>query len=178
LCRRRHKQKRQGKTNVVRHFEKGYKCSGSFGGGLCKTVKDDISLKFAYKLVCTSARNKDIGWGRNYLSFSVLASRIAPETRLKRNGFDIVTLGRIDSAVIETVNLRASPDVQSKRVDYLPYDFYDNPNYPKSVPKGTKIKLLARTVDKLTVKNIANYWYCIEVGALDNVWVFGEYVKQ
>ena len=158
------------------YFEKGYKCSGSFGGGRCKIEKNEKSLEFFLRLNCQSAKNKDIGWGRNYITFDVKGSKISSGTEIIFENYPIVTLGGIEGKVVETLNLRAGPSVDSKRIDYMPADFYDNPNYPKSAPKGTKIKILARTKEKSQVKTDKDYWYCIRIGALSNVWVFGKFI--
>jgi hypothetical protein len=149
----------------------------SLGEGSCYLENPADDLFYGSYLVCESKYNSDFLLGQNIkgnkLKFPVRTTLLINVKRRYQNQ-NIVTLGLADAEALQNVKIRRSPSVSGEAVKYFPEIYGD---YLEYVPKGTKLTLIARTENKITVEKWNNYWYLVNAGAVMNVWVYGEFVK-
>ncbi|RPJ04286.1 MAG: hypothetical protein EHM28_13685 [Spirochaetaceae bacterium] len=76
----------------------------------------------------------------------------------------------------EVLNTRVSPSVNAQRKTFSTMQ-----GLHSTIPKGSAIRILARTADKVKIGDVENYWYYIEYWPDDSgtvhAWVFAEYIK-
>lgn len=87
-------------------------------------------------------------------------------------------------STVDTLMVRNSPSAKADPVQWLEDGNNDSPR--TSFKKAEKVKVIARTKDKMDVGRMSNYWYYVEIDAVDedhpvfilkNGWVFGEFLK-
>ena len=112
---------------------------------------------------------------------------------------EIVAVTPYDVKVTSAVAMRAKPDLSGKKVKCTQWADHDDESvedgkngwvcesgcYRDSAyaPKGTTLKVEAKTKGKLRVKKWQNHWYRVTTEDLEcpdkkDVWVFGEFVKK
>jgi len=100
-------------------------------------------------------------------------------TARKLGTFDILTMGLVSTEIKENAKIRKEPkktaqNFQCKYQGTQPQDF---------ISAGTKVEVIARTLDKSKVDNWENYWYYLRTeedwygDGCPTGWVFGEFVK-
>jgi hypothetical protein len=117
--------------------------------------------------------------------------RFEKGTEFKLNDDKVIMMGEIEAVTTDNLKFREQPDINSR--DY--YVLFPNGKDLNFLPKGMKIILLYRTVNKERVKFWKNYWYYIKLDTLENYkvyylddegnkkeilgnefWIFGEFV--
>jgi hypothetical protein len=149
----------------------------SLGEGSCYLENPTDDLFYGSYLVCESKYNTDFLLGQNIkgnkIKFPVKGS-ILKNVKRRYQNMNLVTLGLGDAEAIQNVKIRKAPSIAGEAVKFFPDIFGDSFEF---VPKGTKLTLIARTENKVKVEKWNNYWYLVNVGAVSNVWVYGEFVK-
>lgn len=144
----------------------------------CVLSTDSTSLRFMEKLICNGGK----------LKFNNASKSVPDGTIRKVNGHKVVVWNR---EMLTTWNLviRSQPTTKSPAKTYrvLRTQGYKLKEM-KAIPRGQKVRVLARTIFKSTVGEWKNYWYYIayqdtEMGPgaayyiNENGWVFGEFLK-
>lgn len=88
---------------------------------------------------------------------------------------NVVTMGMKKGKTTSDVKIRKGPDVKSEVISFQPEMFTDYSG--TAVPLGFSVTVIARTSDKVQVKEWNNYWYLVNVGFHEEVWMYGEFVK-
>jgi hypothetical protein len=83
-------------------------------------------------------------------------------------------MGMKKGVTTSAVKIRKTPEAEGEELVYFSEIFAPE---QKSVPNKTSVTIIARTLEKQTVQKWENYWYYVQVGAHDGVWMFGEFVK-
>jgi hypothetical protein len=97
------------------------------------------------------------------------------------DGIKAVTVGAVNSVATDNVKIRSAPSVNANAYEYSPSIEQGNAGF---VPKGTRVKLLARTSAEEKVQTWTNYWYYVELvdsPTLNNhrfAWLFGEFIER
>jgi len=152
-------------------------CDETFGDGYCAIDESVQDIEIALFLRCKSPNPKSFGFAKNGIRFPLNSTKRPIGSIVKIEGKDVRYLGRKKGTVIETVNIRVKPSIDSPKNPYFPTD-ERNGEFLDAVPKGTKISILGKTVEKDKVKNWQNHWYITEVGHNDRAWLFGEFVQE
>jgi len=142
----------------------------------CSLIPEKNAMDHIEKLFCSKQFN-----------FKNLTLKVPNGASRVLKGYPVYVYKR---EMITTWNLviRSKPTVASKKVFYVERVIKgDNVKdvTRKSIPKGSKVKVLARTTKKHKVGKWSNYWYFIiiqSVGDHNNFeekegWVFGEFLK-
>ncbi|EPG64660.1 hypothetical protein [Leptospira wolffii] len=129
---------------------------------LCKIYRTDKSVRYIYSIACGK------------LVFNNEDHLVSEGLSREFEGTSVITMGRKIVETTDNVKIRIKPDVNSKVVSYSK-EFDEAPL--AFVPKGTKVTLIARKLNKDQVKNWINYWYYVDVGVTSGVWMYGEFFK-
>ncbi len=96
---------------------------------------------------------------------------VKPNLRRKVNGVDVITTGAVMGTTTQNVRVRAGPGVDAPALKYGTLD---------SAPKGSSVRVLARTLEKERVQQWTNYWYYVEntgqEGSPRFGWMFGQFI--
>jgi hypothetical protein len=97
---------------------------------------------------------------------------VRPNLRRKVDGIEVVTMGAVFGMTTQNVRVRAAPSVQAGIIRFPTSDYH---------PKGSSVRLLARTVQREKVQQWTNYWYYVENTAMEESprygWMFGEFLE-
>jgi hypothetical protein len=152
-------------------------CSSTLGEAKVDLIKDDYSLYYKEYLFFESRYNKQLlmeGKENDNFLLPVPGTEVPPgETRMISR-WQVVTMGMKKTFTTTFTKIRKTPEESGEEVAYYPAIFEPE---QKSVPKNATVTLVARTMEKYTVNNKEDYWYFINVGACDGVWIWGGCVK-
>lgn len=140
----------------------------------CTLGKTDQSLFRQVYLHC----------GKNQ-RFWAMEPKVSANLTRKHGGQQVTTMGLKDGQITEEAMFRVKPSKSAAAISCQFYGNDMNAQKRKSLSKGTKIIVLARTLEKANVDKWSNYWYLIRphLSWEDNCdqepigWVFGEFVK-
>jgi hypothetical protein len=114
--------------------------------------------------------------------FFITCDRFRSTGKLKKyNNIEVYTLGRQKVNVLENLNIRALPTINSKKINFS--ETCVSCGYTTSyIPKDTTIEVYARTTKKDKVQEWNNYWYlwCIYDDLQQKAtygWVYGEFLE-
>jgi len=153
-------------------------CENTLGDAWIDLIKDDYSLYYKEYLFVKSKNNKHVlinGDEENDQFLIPVPGTEVPEgeTRMVKNT-TVITMGMKKGITTSSVKIREIPAADGKELAYYPAIF--EPEL-KAVPKDNPVTVIARTTEKQKVSKWENYWYYVQVGAHDGVWMFGEFVK-
>jgi hypothetical protein len=152
-------------------------CSATLGEAKIDLIKDDYSLYYTEYLFVQSRYNKQLlmeGKENNNFRLAVPGTEV-PEGQIRMVGqTQVTTMGMKKAVTTTSVKIRKTPDIQGEELPFYAEIFAEE---QKSVPKSTSLTVIARTMEKSMVAKHENYWYYVQVGAHDGVWMFGEFVK-
>jgi hypothetical protein len=138
-------------------------------------IVNDNSFRFPYSL-------KMVGTTINI----VLRSKIL-DAGCKRIICDreVITLGDKKGVTSVEVRLLSEPNVKSK---ILPFSFDEEPGEIDEFspcPKGTELRVIARTKELQQLEGVENYWYFVELRVQDRgnvvpryAWIFGNKISM
>lgn len=89
-------------------------------------------------------------------------------------GIPVITMGCAKGVTVSNVKIRKGPSVSAEALSYMRSHGDDAQDF---VPQGTKVTVIARTVKKEKVLSWENYWYLVDAGAEEEVWMYGEFVR-
>ena len=96
---------------------------------------------------------------------------VRPNLRRKVKGIEVVTMGAVFGMTTQNVRVRTAPSVKASIIKFPTLGY---------CPKGSYVRVLARTVQKELVQQWANYWYYVENTAQEESprygWMFGEFI--
>lgn len=166
-------------------------CNQSINNGICSIVEDYDSLFYSKKLLCQSISNKDkMGFHEDGIDYDVESSKVkaGEKKRIRKarifyeDGYrvkeeievdiPVIVMGEIEGTVKTNLKMRNRPSTDAHIIQFIKDEGYSPMKY---IPKDTKIILLARTEEKVTVDKWSNYWYYVYAG-FSGGWVFGEFV--
>jgi hypothetical protein len=152
-------------------------CSGSMGEAVC-SVQSDANNMYYYKFfVCTSQKNKNaISTNVANMNCPVENSKIMAGMSKFYKGIPVVTMGQAKGSTTTSVKIREKPSINSKSLEYIK-ELFAPDSVQQSVPANTEVIMIARTRDRDKVQNWNNYWYLVNVGVMNEVWMYGEFVK-
>ncbi|MCW7483271.1 SH3 domain-containing protein [Leptospira kanakyensis] len=157
--------------------EQKKKCSNSFNDGICSITEDKLNLEYQYELVCYSKKPYKIYTSfsdeSNEISFNIKKYILPIGSIRKYNDVEIYTLQNKIGISKENVSLREGPGVDFPKTDYV-VNVYDGPRFV-SLPKGKKVTIHGRTLQKQSVKSWENYWLLISIDDTRMVWAFAEF---
>jgi hypothetical protein len=137
------------------------------------------SLYYNEKLDCVKDFDPDIP-----VSYYNLSSKLKSGERRMIDTTQVTILHKTFVSTVDALMVRNSPSAKAEPVQWLEDAKYDSPR--TSLKKSEKVKVIARTIDKMDVGKMNNYWYYVEIEAVDedhpvfiikNGWVFGEFIK-
>ncbi len=153
-------------------------CESTLGNAWIDLIKDDYSLYYKEYLFVKSKNNNHVliqGDQDNDNFLMPIPGTEVPEGETRMVGAtQVITMGKRKAFTTSAVKIRENPAADGKELAY--YSAIFEPEQ-KSVPKNTWVTLIARTTEKQKVSKWENYWYYVQVGAHDGVWMFGEFVK-
>ena len=154
-------------------------CKNTFTAGDCKIEESKYSLENRYILACYFNKKFQLftseSKASNELGFDIHLYRFPAGVTRNHWGHEVVTTGDATGIVMESVILRSGPGIEFPKRDYV-VNAYDGP-FLKSVPKGKKVRVLARTPVKQKVKTWENYWLVISIDDSRETWAFGEFIQ-
>jgi hypothetical protein len=152
-------------------------CSGSMGEAVCSLQSDANSMYFYKFFVCTSLKNKNaVSTSMASINCPVENSKIKAGTSKVYKGIPVVTMGQVKGSTTTSVKIREKPSIDSKSLEYIK-ELFAPDSVQQSVPANTEVVVIARTRDRNKVQNWNNYWYLVNVGVMNEVWMYGEFVK-
>jgi len=152
-------------------------CSGSMGEAVCSVQSDATSIYYYKYFVCTSQKNKNaISTNVASMTCPVENSKIKAGTSKVYKGISVVTMGQVKGSTTTSVKIREKPSINSKSLEYTK-ELFAPDSVQQSVPANTEVVMIARTRDRNKVQNWNNYWYLVNVGVMNEVWIYGEFVK-
>jgi len=146
-------------------------CESNLGRASCSFELLTNDLYHAYGLVC----RQDHKHGSGDFVFPLNETVVSAGAKRVHNGVTVVTLGMLKGRTTNAVNIRRSPSANAQIVPYHA-QLLPSPGDP-FVPKDTAVVVIARTERKEQVKAWNNYWYLVNVGRNQEVWMFAEFVK-
>ena len=166
--------------NVCKQFadtDEEVDCSSTLGEAKVDLIKDEYSLYYKEYLLFESRYNKELlvdGKANDNFLLPVPGTQVPEgETRMISK-WQVITMGMKKGITISSVKIRTTPEENGEEVLYTPALFEPEQN---SVPKNVSVTLVARTTEKQTVNGKEDYWYYVQVGANEGVWMFGGGVK-
>jgi hypothetical protein len=152
-------------------------CTSTLGEAKIDLIKDDYSLYYKEYLFVQSKSNNQLlmeGKDNNNFRLPVPGTEVSEgESRMVSN-VSVTTVGMKKGTTTSSVKIRKTPSADGEEVLY--YSALFEPEQ-KSVPSNTQLIVVARTNEKVKVGKWENYWYYVNVGANDGVWMFGEFIK-
>jgi hypothetical protein len=165
---------------ICRQFadaEEGIDCSNTLGDARIDLIEDEYSLYYSQYLFIESRNNKQLlmeGKENDNFRMPVPGTEV-PEGETRMIGkWQVITMGMKKGVTTSAVKIRKTPEAEGEELVYFSEIFAPE---QKSVPNKTSVTIIARTLEKQTVQKWENYWYYVQVGAHDGVWMFGEFVK-
>jgi hypothetical protein len=153
------------------------KCINSFNDGICSIKENKFSIEYKYELECISKQDYKIFTSDSELSNKIhfdIKKYILPIGSIREfNNIKIYTLQNKIGISKDNVSLREGPSIDSPKIDYV-VNVYDGPRL-SSLPKGKKVTIHGRTLQKQSVKNWDNYWLLISIDDTKFVWAFAEF---
>jgi len=147
----------------------------ALGRAICRVVATPESLYYRQSLICKSEPGQQLQDNGEYtVTLPFPQTKVSQGTKRVFNGTSIITLGESKGTTTSSVHIRNAPERVAQAVDYIP-DL--GQNSISSVPPGTTVIVIARTEKKEHVNNWNNYWYLVNVGLNQEVWMFAEFVK-
>lgn len=152
-------------------------CSKSFfGEGICHIEESKDDLLYSKYFVCKPIKGDIFTCSDTYninehFKFPLYDTRIKPGTKRNIDGFSVITMGQILAVTTHEALLKKLPEMKSKTIEFnlsnkiLPFN---------KVPAKTQILIIARTENKHRINDSSNYWYYINVGYTEGVWIFGD----
>jgi hypothetical protein len=165
---------------ICRQFadsDDGIDCSNTLGEAKIDLIEDPYSLYYTEYIFVESRVNKQLlmeGKENDSFRMPVPGTEVPEgETRMISK-WQVITLGMKKGVTTSAVKIRKTPETNGEELMYYPEIFASE---QKAVPKNTSVTAIARTMEKEKVNKWENYWYYVQVGAHDGVWMFGEFVK-
>lgn len=148
----------------------------NYAGLALTTEKSEGDLYYTQYLVLEASGKRPVIGNLARLRFGMPDTKVPAGSRRSYDGMPVVTMGMQKGVTTTNAKIRVKPSTGAKPVQYLDSPF--GPSSPKeSVPAGTPLVVRARTAEKEQVGQWNNYWYLVDVGVHENVWIFGELVK-
>jgi hypothetical protein len=152
-------------------------CSSTLGEAKIDLIKDDYSLYYTEYLFVQSRYNKQLlieGKQNDNFRLAVPGKEVPEGLTRMVEQTQVTTMGMKKAVTNTSVKIRKTPDVHGEEIPYYAEIFADE---KKSVPTSSPVTVIARTMEKTLLGKHENYWYYVQVGAHDGVWMFGEYLK-
>ncbi len=133
-----------------------------FARGQIRRLEDSVYQEYAIALS-----------GGNAPPLVLLSADFTVRPNLSRevNGVPVVTVGAVMAMTMQNVRVRTAPSVKASLIKFPTLDY---------CPKGSYVRVLARTVQKEQVQQWTNYWYYVEnLGEPESPrygWMFGEFL--
>jgi len=150
-------------------------CDQSLGHAFCKIEPSPNDPYYAYRLRCTSEKNRKF-FGTDNIVFVFPQTAVPIGTLKIFKGIRIIVIGAIGTTTTG-VKIREAPSPDADAIEYRPEIYPGAPPWKPFVPSGVKVSVVARTEAKQKIGNWLNYWYLVNVGANREVWMFAEFVK-
>jgi hypothetical protein len=152
-------------------------CSTTLGEAKIDLIVDEYSLYYKEYLFVQSKTNKQLLMDspeNDNFRVPVPGTEVPEgEQRMIKN-IPVTTMGMRKGITTSAVKIRKTPDAEGEEIPYYPALFEPE---QRSVPNNTNLTVVARTNEKVKIGKWENYWYYVNVGANDGVWMFGEFVK-
>lgn len=131
--------------------------------GEIRRLEDSVDQEYAIYL--------SDGWESPSLVLLSGDFTVRPNLRRKVNGVEVITLGGVGGMTTQNVRVRVAPSIQAGIIRFPTRDYR---------PKGSYVRVLARTLQRERVQQWTNYWYYVEnTGERQSArygWMFGEFV--
>ncbi len=138
--------------------------------------KSDADLYYSQYLVLELTVMKADVCNLPRLQFGIPDTKVPVGSLRSFDGIEVATMDMQKGVTIVNAKIRLKPSIKSKSVQYMETPY--GPGLPKeSVPAGTTLVIKARTLEKEQVNQWNNYWYLVDVGVHENVWIFGELIR-
>lgn len=185
----------QGKWNAEPDHP-GYEYKLSFKKGIAKYIQAIAELDVPGDMRCTLLRTeKALQYtdllscmpvvGGNAVEFYDTNAEVKAGAERMVDGIAVIYTPAFKKPTT-TVIVRKAPSKSSEALSWYSRKKDGTVEERKNLRKGEKISVLARTREKLQVDKWNNYWYYVDIDAIDamgNVplsergWVFGEFLK-
>jgi hypothetical protein len=154
-------------------------CNKTLGRAECTIINDSKSLYYTTFIKCISLNNKNVlGFNSPDVLFPIPEYKVKSGEERVYKGVNVIVLTDSTGVTTSNVKIRKSPTINSESIKYTDKLYLDPSSKTyDSVPKDTQIKIIARTKNKDKVDKWTNYWYLINVGITDEVWMYGEFIK-
>jgi hypothetical protein len=154
-------------------------CDRTLGKAECTIINDGKSLYYIKFLKCISSVNKNVlGFNSSDVSFPMPEFKVKSGEERVYKDVKVIVLTDSNGTTTSNVKIRKSPNINSESIKYTDKIYFDPTSKTYDfVPKDTQVNIIARTKDKVRVDKWNNYWYLINVGITDEVWMYGEFIK-
>jgi hypothetical protein len=152
-------------------------CAETMGEAVCVIQSRPADLYYFKYFVCTSKNNRNaVSSNMPDMPFPILDFTVKAGTSKIFRGIPVITMGMAKGVTTTGVKIREKPSVNAKSLEYITRMF-DPGTEQQSVPEKTDVTVIARTRDRDRVQSWNNYWYLVNVGVMNEVWMYGEFVK-
>lgn len=148
----------------------------SMGKAVCYLKKTPKSIYDRARLIVRSLQHKDVTGMTpgDRIPFSFPSGKIKAGERITFQGMQCISMGQRKGLTTRNVKIRIKPSLQGKALHF--YSFLYDPNN-SCVPKNTQVKIILRTASKNRIGRWYNYWYLVDVGIMNKVWMYAEFVQ-
>lgn len=166
---------------ICRQFadtDDGVDCFTTLGEAKIDLIKDDYSLYYTEYLFVQSKSNKELlmeGTVNDNFRLPVPGKEVPEGVTRMVGTTEVLTMGMKKGFTNSAVKIRKTPDAKGEELAYYSEIFAPE---QKSVPNNSPVTVIARTTQKEVIGKWENYWYYVQVGAHDGVWMYGEFVKM
>lgn len=150
-------------------------CFKTLGEAECFIVEDLNSFYYSKKLVCKSYGGKWMDTVTIKVEFPLMTSKVKADEKRTIDNVPALTTGITNATIIETANLKKSPNETSENIEYYE-EMYEEAK--SMIPANINVKVLAKTEEKAKINGVEDYWYYIEANYFtQNAWIFGKSLK-
>lgn len=151
----------------------------AFGKGICRLEKHSNDALYGSYFVCKPDRGFDIQCGdvrsiEECFKFAVLPSKIPAGVTMQIDRIAAVVLGQMKGIIVRKTKLRNFPSARGRVVGFIRHRKLTP---LEQVPVDEPVLLIARTAKLDHLNGSRHYWYYVNIGYNEGVWVYGDSVK-
>ncbi len=158
------------------------KCQNSMGEAVGTLIDNENSFDYLKSLKVVSLKNRKIysydGSGGNAIVYNILEFPVKEGSIRNAGGVRVVAMGCRAGRTTADAKMYKRPGIASEPVKCsIEYDS-DGSSVRDYLPDGTEITVLARSTEKQKVNDRNDYWYYVNAGACERVWIHGAFVDR
>jgi hypothetical protein len=148
------------------------------GNATIKILSTPHDLYYTYYLEFKTEKRKNIYGFDNECScapFTFYGFAVEEGSSRKIGDIPVITLAQKAGTTIGKVKIRDKPSKSAKAITY--FEYFSDLGNSAFVPNQTSLTAIARTTTKEKIDKYEDYWYYVNVGAKNGVWMYGAFIK-